>query len=413
VFQNIRYRLLFSYLLIFASILSIFALGIRLVFYYSLRQKIIDKLTALGQGVVASAEWENNKLKIENDFRAQELLNKNQSLQWLDTKGKLLSQQGTSLTNLPFSKNKLRQIQEGNPKIQIVTLPIIDSDHNKLIGYLRVSQSLEELDENLEKLDWGLGGGIVVALVFSGVGGIILTNQAMRPIEDSFKRLKQFTADASHEFRSPLMAIESNVGVSLKYSEGMRETDRESFEAIASATNQMTHLTEDLLLLARTEKSNIYQQQVNLKTVIEELVKLYQPQSLAKNINFQIELNEPLFIVGDGVQLSRLFSNLIENALHYTPEGGLIEIQGKQKGLLIEIKVKDTGVGIAPEHLNEIFERFWRADTSRSYWHGGSGLGLSIVKAIAQNHGGTITVVSQLGIGSCFTVCLPINLSYN
>jgi signal transduction histidine kinase len=414
VFQNIRYRLLLSYLLIFASVLSIFALGVRWVFSYSLRQQILEKLTALGQGVAASAEWENDKLKIENDFRNQELLNKNQSLQWLNTQGKLLYQQGKNLINLPVSKDNFRQVQEGNSKIQTVTLPIIDRDDNKLIGYLRVSQSLEELDETLEKLDWGLGGGIVVALVLSGVGGIILTNQAMTPIEDSFQRLKQFTADASHEFRSPLMAIESNVAVSLKYSEGMRETDRESFEAIASATNQMTHLTEDLLLLARTEKNNIYQQtQVDLKTVIEELIKLYQSQFLAKNINLKIKLNEPLFIFGDAVQLPRLFSNLIENALYYTTEGGLIEIQGKRKGSLIEIKVKDTGVGIAPEHLDKIFERFWRADTSRAYWYGGSGLGLSIVKAIVQNHGGTITVISQLGIGSCFTVCLPINLSDN
>jgi signal transduction histidine kinase len=206
------------------------------------------------------------------------------------------------------------------------------------------------------------------------------------------------------------MAIESNVAVSLKYPEGMRETDRESFEAIASATNQMTHLTEDLLLLARAKKNKINQQEkINLKTVIEELIQLYQAQLIAKNINIQLKLNEPLFVCGNPVQLLRLFSNLVENSLHYTPEGGLIEIQGKRKVSSIEIKVKDTGVGIAREHLDKIFERFWRADNSRSYWHGGSGLGLSIVKAIAENHGGTVTVTSELGIGSCFTVCLPIN----
>jgi len=414
LFKHTRYQLLLSYLLILATILGVFALGVRWAFSYSLKQQIISKLTALGQGIASSAELENNQLKTDNDFKVEKLLNQNQSLQWFDSQGKLLSSQGKILINLPLFKENSRKFQEENSKIQVVTLPIIDSDNNKLIGYLRVSQSLEELHEIVEKLDWGLGIGIIVALVLCGGGGIILTNQAMRPIEESFKRLKQFTADASHEFRSPLMAISSNVEVSLKYPVGMRETDRESFEAIASATNQMTQLTEGLLLLARTEKNNTDQQEtVNLKIVIEDLIQFYQPQFFVKNINLTSELQESLLISGNAVQLSRLFSNLIENALHYTPAEGLIEIQGKQKRDFIEIHIKDTGIGIATENLDKIFERFWRADNSRSYWDGGSGLGLSIVDAIVQNHRGRINVTSELTKGSCFTVYLPTNLNFD
>ena len=407
MFKNIYYKLLLSYLLVLASVLSIFAFGVRWVFSYSLKQQIIDKLTALGEGIIAGAEGENNQLKLDYDFKIDKLLNQDQSLQWFDTQGNLLFQQGKIL-------EKSQQLQEINPEIQTVTLPIIDSDNNKLVGYLRISQSLEEHHKILEKLDLGLGIGIILALVVSGGGGIILTNQVMGPIEDTFKRLKQFTADASHEFRNPLMVIESNVTVSLKYSQGMRETDRESFEAIASATSQMTNLTEGLLLLARAEKNNIPQKEkTNLKIIIEDLIKFYQPQFVTKNISIRTELNEFLLISGDAIQLSRLFSNLIENALHYTPQNGLIQIKGEQKNLFIEIKVKDTGIGIASEHLDKIFERFWRADTSRSYWDSGSGLGLSIVQAIAQNHGGTITVTSELTKGSCFTVRLPTNSSFD
>jgi len=408
LFKHTRYQLLLSYLLILATILGVFALGVRWAFSYSLKQQIISKLTALGQGIASSAELENNQLKTDNDFKVEKLLNQNQSLQWFDSQGKLLSSQGKTLINLPLFKENSGKFQEENSKIQVVTLPIIDSDKNRLIGYLRVSQSLEELHEIVEKLDWGLGIGIIVALVLSGGGGIILTNQAMRPIEESFKRLKQFTADASHEFRSPLMAIASNVEVSLKYPVGMRETDRESFEVIASATNQMTQLTEGLLLLARTEKNNIDQQEiVNLQTIIEELVEFYQPQFTRKNINLKTELDQSLSIQGNAVQLSRLFSNLIENALHYTPVEGLIEIQGKQKRDFIEIQIKDTGIGIATENLDKIFERFWRADNSRSYWDGGSGLGLAIAQTIASQHRGKIKVDSQVGIGSHFVVILP------
>ena len=101
------------------------------------------------------------------------------------------------------------------------------------------------------------------------------------------------------------------------------------------------------------------------------------------------------------------YSNIIENALHYTPAEGLIEIQGKQKRDFIEIHIKDTGIDIATENLDKIFERFWRADNSRSYWDGGSGLGLAIAQTIASQHRGKIKVDSQVGIGSHFVVILP------
>jgi len=409
VFKNIRYRILSSYVVILALILSGFAIGVRLVFAHSLRQQLLEKLTALGQGIAANLENENGKLKIENDFNAQEILNKNQAIQWFDIQGKLIAQQGNFIIKTPLSKDNFLQIQKGNPEIQGITLPITESHNRQLIGYIRVSQSLEELEKTLQKLDWGLGVGILAALILSGVSGIILTNQAMQPIEESFQRLKQFTADASHELRSPLMAIESNVAVSLKYPEGMRETDRESFEAIASATTQMIHLTEDLLLLARAERiSTTKKENINLAIILEGLFRRYQAQAQATNIHLQLVPHEPLFLFGDPLQLQRLFSNLIENALYYTSAGGFIEITGNQKGLSIEIQVKDSGIGIAPEDLDKIFEQFWRADRSRSYHTGGSGLGLAIAQTIALQHKGKIIVSSQVGVGSCFLVILPI-----
>ncbi|PMB05422.1 two-component sensor histidine kinase, partial [Fischerella thermalis CCMEE 5328] len=266
----------------------------------------------------------------------------------------------------------------------------------------------EEFDETLNKLDLGLGGGIVVALIISGAGGVWLTRQAMQPIEESFERLKQFTADASHELRSPLMAIQSNAGVALKYPEGMREADAEKFQAISSATNQMTRLTEDLLFLARHDNiPNQSKETVNLSSILSNLVQLYQPQAVAKQISFKSQLSEKLYLLGDANQLTRLFTNLIQNAIHYTPSEGTVKIIANLSTSHIVVNVQDTGVGIAPEDLEKIFERFWRADKSRSYNSGGSGLGLAIAQAIAQNHGGLITVTSQLGVGSCFTVRLP------
>ncbi|BBD62045.1 integral membrane sensor signal transduction histidine kinase [Nostoc sp. HK-01] len=412
MFQKIRYRLLLSYLVVFASLLGIFAIAVRIVFAHSLTQQIKDKLTAIGQGAAANVEFEAGHIRVESDFRPQDLIVHHQALQWFDPHGTLVTQQGKTVLNSPLLPSKIVQIQSGKVRIQAATIPIIDSDNNQLVGYVRVSQSLEEFDETIKKLDWGLSGGILITLVLSGIGGTFLTRQAMQPIEESFQRLKQFTADASHELRSPLMAIKINAELPLEYPLEIGPKDAEKFQAIASATNQMTRLTEDLLFLARTDKvPNGDWNSLNLTSILENLLLLYKPQAQAKQINLISQLTENLYLMGDSVQLTRLFCNLIENALHYTPSKGVIEIKTTRIGSQIYAKVQDTGIGIAPEHIDKVFERFWRADKSRSYNCGGSGLGLAIAQAIAQSHGGLITVTSQLGFGSCFNVRLPASIN--
>ncbi|MBN3896637.1 MAG: sensor histidine kinase [Nostoc sp. NOS(2021)] len=408
MFKRIRYRLLLSYLVVFASLLGIFAIAVRFAFTRSLTEQITDKLTAIGKGAAANVEFEKGRLTVESDFRPQDLIAYHQTLQWFDTQGNLINQQGQTALTLPLLTNKMVQVQTGKIPIRAVTVPIIKSDNGELVGYVRVSQSLEEFDETLQKLDWGLGGAIIITLVLSSIGGILLTRQAMQPIEESFQRLKQFTADASHELRSPLMAIKINADLALEYPEEIGPKDVEKFQEIASATNQMTRLTEDLLFLARTDKVPTQNRDsLNLTSILENLIQLYKPQAEAKQIKFKFQLIANLQLIGDSVQLTRLFTNLVENALYYTPSGGVVEIKTTRVGSQLYVNVQDTGVGIAPEYIDKVFERFWRADQSRSYWKGGSGLGLAIAQAIAQNHGGLISITSKLGVGSCFTVCLP------
>ncbi|BAU04583.1 HAMP domain-containing sensor histidine kinase [Fischerella sp. NIES-3754] len=409
MFEKIRRRLLLSYLIVLSLILGGFAIAVRILFTHSLHKQQTEKLAALAQVAAANAEFDNGRIKIENDLPQDKLFENHQALNWFDTKGNLIEKQGQDILSLLVHVTEGEQINTvGKNRVQSVTLPIISSDDKQFIGYVRASQSLEEFDETLNKLDLGLGGGIVVALIISSVGGVWLTRQAMQPIEESFERLKQFTADASHELRSPLMAIKSNAGVALKYPEGMRETDAEKFQAISSATNQMTRLTEDLLFLARYDNiPNRSKETVNLSLILNDLVQLYQPQAIAKQINLKSQLTEKLYLLGDTNQITRLFTNLIQNAIHYTSSEGIVEITANRSASDIVVNVQDTGVGIAPKDLGNIFERFWRADKSRSYNSGGSGLGLAIAQAIAQNHGGLITVTSQLGIGSCFTVRFP------
>jgi two-component system, OmpR family, manganese sensing sensor histidine kinase len=404
MFQEIRYRLLWSYLGVLTLILSVFAIAVRTTFAYSLRHQLTGELKTLGQGAATSIELVNGTLQADSDFSLKDLNDRKQALQWFDLQGKTLGQQGQYILALPLVIQEPIQIQD---QVQGVTLPVLDADTKQLIGYVRASESLQDLENTLQKLDWGLGGGVVAALVLSGFGGVWLTRQAMQPIEQSFQRLQQFTADASHELRSPLMAIKSNAAVALKYPEGMRDSDAEKFQAIASATRQMTRLTEDLLLLARTDRDRQQDwQQVNLAEILRHLIQFYTPEAEGKQIQLKADLPKSLYLSGDATQLTQLFTNLLMNALQYTPAQGTVQIQAQQKGMQLQVAVKDTGIGIAPEHLTQIFDRFWRADSSRSY-SDGSGLGLAIAQSLAQTQGGSIAVQSQIGKGSCFTVLLP------
>jgi signal transduction histidine kinase len=409
VFQALRYRLLLSYLLVLASILSVFAIAVRVVFTQSLTQQLTAQLRLLGQGAAANAVFnqKQGRIIVGKGFSTPELIARERAIQWFDLQGHLITQQGKAVLALPLpaSTEDSVQIQASQPRVQGVTLPILDKNDRQPVGYVRVSKSLAEQDERLQRLDLGLGGGIFVALILSGVGGIWLTRQAMLPIEENFRRLKQFTADASHELRSPLMAIKTNVSVALKYPNGMRPADAEKFEAIASATTQMVCLTEDLLLLVRTDQTpGRDRETVNLASMLADLIQLYQSPAAVKQVELKSELSTPIDLLGDASQLNRLFTNLIINALDYTPPGGTVEIQASQVGQTIFVKVQDTGIGIAPENLERIFHRFWRGDQSRTYSQGGSGLGLAIAQAIAQSHNGQISVTSELGQGSCFTV---------
>jgi signal transduction histidine kinase len=405
VFQRIRYRLLLSYLAVLTLILTVFAITVHLMFARSLSAELRERLTVLAKAASSEVDVEGETLVVDASGL---LIAPHQTVQWFDTQGRLIDQRG-DISVKPPNSQQLSQAQTSPYLGQSITLPTREEEkNNMLIGYVRVSESSAETDETLRQLDWGLGGGIVLALVLSGLGGVWLTRQAMQPIERSFQKLQQFTADASHELRNPLMAIKSNAAVALKYPEGMRSSDAQKFQVIAHATTQMTALTEDLLMLARADQSPGFRQEiVDLKLTLEQLAQVYQSQADLKQVALDVQILSPLLIGGDPVQMTRLFTNLMDNALRYTPAQGTIQVQGTWEGHMAVISVRDTGIGIAPEQLDHIFDRFWRADPSRSHHSGGFGLGLAIAQSIVQSHGGRIAVTSQLGVGSCFTVQLP------
>ncbi|MGL4883437.1 MAG: sensor histidine kinase, partial [Waterburya sp.] len=147
---------------------------------------------------------------------------------------------------------------------------------------------------------------------------------------------------------------------------------------------------------------------VSLNQILQNCFVLLEPLANDRQIVFQSKFRDDLIVSGDTAQLSRLFSNLLENALQYTPEEGRVSLDLYKQNRMAVVSVRDTGIGIAPDRISKVFDRFWRASKARSRRKGGTGLGLAISQAIAKRHGGKISVTSELNIGTCFLVRIPI-----
>jgi signal transduction histidine kinase len=233
---------------------------------------------------------------------------------------------------------------------------------------------------------------------------------AMSPLEQSFERLRQFTADASHELRSPLTAIKTSVDVMQSHPERFQDTDLKKMGLIASATEQMTRLVNDLLLLARLDDSrpaNDRTTAIPIDDLLEDLASLYELHAAANGLGFSAALATGGTVWGDSSQLKHLFANLLDNALKYTPAPGTIALRSQIQEGSVVVWVEDSGIGIAPAHLPHLYDRFWQADPARSH-RSGSGLGLAIAQRIVQAHQGSISITSQLGQGTVVQVKLPL-----
>ena len=400
---------------VMAVTLGLSGTAVYIFFSYSLYKQQDNELLTLAKAAapflaIAKKEVSTN---LEKDIPWNELFKSYQSLEWFSVDRKLLSRGGPVLSNLPLGNRFQMPQQQG--QVRTLTIPVYGYTPNpqqpQLEGYVRASESMEAVEKTLTRLAWGLGLGGTIALGLSGIGGMWLTRQSIQPVEQSFHQLKQFTADASHELRSPLTAIKTSVEVMLTHLERLHPSDAKRVAAISSGINQMTHLLEDLLFLARTDapikSSALELTLLPLNEVLQELVELLEPQADAKVISLKSQLENDVFVIGNAAQLTRLFANLLENALSYTPAGGTVTVYLSIFDRTVVVNVEDTGIGIALEHLPFVFHRFWRTDKARSQRKGGMGLGLAIAQAIAQSHGGEITVSSQVEVGSCFRVRLP------
>jgi two-component system heavy metal sensor histidine kinase CusS len=223
-------------------------------------------------------------------------------------------------------------------------------------------------------------------------------------LEDSFVRLSQFSADIAHELRTPIGNIRGEAEVALTRSRAPEEY-REVIESTIAECQHLGHIVDNLLFLARTEAAEGHLQRAAFagRSAIEKIAAFYEPLADEQKLALRCAGDATFF--ADEMLFSRALSNLVENAAHHTPAGGTIEISLADRGPHSEVSVKDTGVGIAPEHLPRVFDRFYRVDSARS--SEGVGLGLALVKSIMDLHGGTASIESKIGQGTTVTLGFP------
>jgi heavy metal sensor kinase len=233
-------------------------------------------------------------------------------------------------------------------------------------------------------------------------------NGMIARLERSFGEIRRFTADASHELRTPLTAIRIEAEVALH--KPMTLADHQVLlSSILEECARLTRLTDQLLELAREDVNAARPplQPLDLAGLLAGVVETMRPLAEAKGIALRHDRFDPQRIHGAEARLRQVFYNLLDNAIKYTPEGGTVEVQLSCQEHNAVIRVSDTGVGIPPEHLPRVFDRFYRVDKARTRAEGGTGLGLSIAQSIVTAHGGTIKLTSTPGRGTTCIVTLP------
>lgn len=356
----------------------------------------------------------------------------------------------TAPTTLP-NFNQLTDVTLANGRdVRLLVTPLQEGA-NKL-GTLVVALPLRASQLRLRQLLSSLGIAVPIVLLLSAVGGYFLANRALAPVrlitetaqqisaadlsqrlaldlpddeigrlartfnrmlarlEDAFQRERQLTSDASHELRTPLAFLKTQLSLARA-----RPRDAETLLAMMAEmeedVDRMTQLVEQLLTLARVEQRGVNATTpvalVPLLTALVASLTVYARECGVK-LRLEPTTAADLQTIGDETRLRQLFANLIENAIKYTPAGGEVVIQVAPRGEQAAVMVRDTGVGIAAEHLPHLFERFYRVDSARTRTSGGVGLGLAIAQAIAQAHQGQLQVQSVVNEGTTFTVILPL-----
>ncbi|HEV3332307.1 MAG TPA: heavy metal sensor histidine kinase [Bryobacteraceae bacterium] len=279
-------------------------------------------------------------------------------------------------------------------------------------GYVLARRGLAPLDSMAAQGRQITGDSLHTRLTIGDAAEELVTlatsfNELLSRLDQSFESMRRFVQDASHELRTPLSVIQGEADVALSRERSAAEY-KESLANIQDESRRLARLVADLLNLASADAGHVQLrvEELYLNDLLAECCRSVRPLAAARNIELECHSSHDVTVRGDEELLRRMILNLLDNAIRYTPPGGRVSAGVETQGSEIRIQVADTGIGIAPEASLHVFERFYRADKARSRQEGGFGLGLSIVKWIAESHHGAVELASQPGQGSTFTVHL-------
>lgn len=460
--MNIRLRLTLWYTAIFSIILVIFSLVVYVGLTRSLMNSVDNHLQREVGEILGNLHFEadDDEHGVELSYSPEE------GVYWrvIDAQGQPLIDPGhfegasfkASLTNMNNATLENAQLVDDTP-IRLYTAPFVIE--NRGSGLVQVAESYRHIQDVQRQLIALLGIGIPLTLLASSAGGWFLAASALDPIdritraarqisardlhqrlkmdlpndevgrlaatfdqmlarlEDAFEQQKRFIADASHEMKTPLTILKGDVEVALARPRSP-ETYQETLENVNQTTDQLIALVQELLLLARADnqQSVLKLDYFNLAEMLTEQTASFMPKATKEEISLNVDVPGVLVIEGDRNKLSRLFMNLIDNALKYSRSGDTVMVNAAITNGQACVTIADTGPGIGPEHLPHLFDRFYRVDKARSRVSAngqtsGAGLGLSIVQWLAQAHGGRVEVDSTIDQGTTFTVWLPLKQS--
>jgi signal transduction histidine kinase len=255
-------------------------------------------------------------------------------------------------------------------------------------------------------------GDLSQRVAIKSTGEIGALAHAFNAMADSVSRAERLrrnlVSDVAHELRNPLMNLRGTLEL---LQDDVLAPTPETLASLFEETSLLSRLVADLqdLSLAEAGQLRLARQAVSLQDVVHHAVQMVQPALAQKHLTLQMQVPADLPAVeADQERVAQVLRNLLTNAITHTPGAGEIAVAAERDGALVSISVRDTGAGIAPEHLPYLFERFYRADASRARATGGTGLGLAIVKQLVEAHGGRVAVASQPGAGARFTVSLPV-----
>jgi two-component system, OmpR family, heavy metal sensor histidine kinase CusS len=455
---SMRVRLAFWYSVMLALVLSIFGVSAFFLMRRSIHRTIDEELDARFLGVQQLIERSvriENKEPLDDSLREHsELRAGGELLQVSDAQGHWLYRSDfMSRFNVPRPKKisaKAYTLPFPKDPLRVLDRTVTAGNQTYLV---QVATEMDDFYSALDRFGTLLLVSIPVFLLVAAVGGYWMSRHALDPVdqiiqtardinmqnlssrldvprtgdelqslsetlngmlerlETAFKKITQFTADASHELRTPVAVMRTRAELSLRRARSVDDY-RDTVAQIHSELEKTTELIEKLMFLARTDSGEepIPFSRVNLSAVVRDVGVQGSALAEGKQVVFRENLpSHPVWVQGDEDLLRRLFLILVDNAVKYTPPNGTVEVSVLENNGNAIGQVTDTGIGIATSDLPNIFERFYRADKARSRETGGTGLGLSIGHWIAEAHAGTIEVESSPGHGSTFQVRLPLS----